>query len=274
MNLILFPTDFSGYSENAFQYILNFADRLRAKIIFQFVITPGETSVKQSATDSNAHLEALHLIHELKFRSAEFAFQNNCSIVTDHIITEGDICEEILKAAMTVKPLVIALSTELGTPDNRQHTGNVTSSLLRRSKHPVLVIPEDARYNKINHIALATDLTDKDEALIYKLMITAALFDAKLHVFNIASKKETGIVHVVEYLKMVFKYPLQVEKLSFETIQVKSIATGIDRYIREHTVDLLCMEHHHSFLSELFDIKKSDRKLFHHQVPTLIYYEQ
>jgi hypothetical protein len=79
-------------------------------------------------------------------------------------------------------------------------------------------------------------------------------------------------MQVVEYLKLVFKYPLQIDKLSIETLQSKSVATGVDRYVKLHAIDLLCMEHHKSFFPEVFDIKLDERKKFHEMIPTLVYY--
>ncbi|MBC8047356.1 MAG: universal stress protein [Fimbriimonadaceae bacterium] len=278
MSVILFPTDFSGYSENAFQYILHFADRLRAKIIFQYVMPVSEktsSKVKKStAEEDDRYKNALQQIHELKFRAADFAFRQDCEIVTDHIICEGDAADEILKAAKEIKPLMIAISTNGYNAKSTMHVGNTTATVLKKSKFPMLVIPEHAFYKKVNNIALVTDLDERDESLIYKLMITAALFKAKVHVFHLDQKKTKGAQQVVEYLSLVFKYPLQIHKLSFQPVQSKAIASGIDKYIKQHTVDLLCMEHHKYFFPELFEVKHADRKNFQNNIPTLVYYDE
>ncbi|MFN0274971.1 MAG: universal stress protein [Chitinophagales bacterium] len=276
MSTILFPTDFSGYSENAFQYILHFADKLRAKIVFLHVIQKDSEkkspTKKTSTSRSDMHKKTVQLMHELKFRSAEFAFKQDCEIVTEHLITEGNVVDEILKAADKLNPLMIALSTNSYNTRTSMHVGNTTATVVKRSKFPVLVIPEHAFYKQVNNIALATELDEKDEQLIYKLLITAALFKARLHVFHVEEKKSKGAMQVVDYLKLVFKYPLQIEKLSIETLQSKAVATGIERYVKQHAIDLLCMENHKAFFPEIIDIKADERKKFHELIPTLVYY--
>lgn len=277
MNTILFPTDFSGYSENAFQYILHFADKLRAKIIFLHVLpqhTDNKISPKKiSSTDqSEDYRKAVRHMHDLKFRSADFAFKQDCEIVTEHIITEGVAADEILKAAAKTQPIMIALSNNSYNTRTGMFVGNTTAVIVKKSKYPVLIIPGQADYKQLQNIALATELDENDEQLIYKLLITAALFKAKLHVFHVEEKKSKGALQVVDYLKLVFKYPLQIEKLHIETLQSKTVVTGIERYVKQHAIDLLCMEHHKTFIPDVLDVKLTDAKKFHEHIPTLVYY--
>jgi len=269
MSIILFPTDLTGYAENAYQYILHLADKLRAKIVFLYV--EGQVNKSEAGKLEKGGDSVHKLMHELKFRAADFAYKHDCEIVTEHMITKGDAADEILKAANKLSPMMIALSTKGYNHRTTKHIGNTTATVLRESKFPVLVIPEQAMYKSVQNIALATALDEKDESLIYKLMITAAVFNAKVHVFHVEARKTKGAEQVADYLKLVFKYPLQVDKLEISTLQSKSVVAGIERYIKQHTVDLLCIERHKAFFPELFDIKMSERKSFHETIPTLVY---
>lgn len=274
MSVILFPTDHSGYSENAFQYLLYFADRLRAKIIFLHVI---ETEDKKKLSESEKEIcykKALQQNHELTMRSAEFAFQQNCEIVTEQNIVFGNPLAEILKIAEDKKPTMIAMSTHAYGHNVFQHTGETVSKLLEHVHCPVLVIPEQAFYKKINNIALATSPTEQDETLIYKIMITAALFKAKVHIFHIENPKTKGENQVIEYFKMVFKYPVQSENLIFHKLSSSKIANSIQKYVEMESIQLICLEHYQTFFPELMQIKIADRSAFHKEIPTLVFTDQ
>ena len=111
----MLPT-FSEASEHAFRQVLPVADQLRAKIYFVHVEHVPATDIQASGgmleqVMQHRRQAAMEGLNKMKWETAEFAFNNNTHIESDHILTTGMIVEEIIHAADSIQPQFVVLGT-------------------------------------------------------------------------------------------------------------------------------------------------------------------
>ena len=90
------------------------ADQLRAKIYFVHVEHVPATDIQASGgmleqVMQHRRQAAMEGLNKMKWETAEFAFNNNTHIESDHILTTGMIVEEIIHAADSIQPQFVVL---------------------------------------------------------------------------------------------------------------------------------------------------------------------
>ena len=120
---ILFPTDFSSYSNQAYLHAVALAEKYRATLIVVFVAGPG-----QEADPSywRGQLEQI--------RPA------NPRIPVEHIMLDGDPATEIVRYARDTGVNLIVMGTHGRTGVERLLMGSVAEKVLRDAPCSVLVV--------------------------------------------------------------------------------------------------------------------------------------
>ena len=272
---ILFPTDFSPNAENAFLYTLHIADHLRAKLIFLAVYNTPVVDVSMGANIVPEVIQEkekllLQKMSEWRQRVAHYAYENNCEIRTDHIVSMGFVADETMHAASEVKPALIIVSAK-GKRESFLFSSH-TVAIVNRSKYPVLVIPENAVYKPIQKIAYATDLAENDMQVIKRLLDLAALFNAKLFVFNVDHLNQEKEDEILEEYRKQFANEIKYNAVSFDFIPKTKVLQGIDDYISENQIDVIAMAHHKHFFPKIFGKDLPKLMTFHTDIPLLVYY--
>lgn len=96
----------------------------------------------------------------------------------------------ILQAAEAAHYDLILMGTH-GRPGLRGlFQGALASRVIGAVKTPVFVVPARGRFNEIQHITYAVDLTDYDPSIIQQVKAIASLFDAKLTIAHVNSEEE------------------------------------------------------------------------------------
>ncbi|MCE9565885.1 MAG: universal stress protein [Planctomycetes bacterium] len=120
---ILYPTDFSSYSNQAYFHALNLAETYGAKLTVVYVHTPGGTVDK-------AHWRG----------QLEQVRPANPKIPVSHVMLEGDPATEIVRYAADAGIDVIVIGTHGRTGLDRLVMGSVAEKVMREAPCSVLVV--------------------------------------------------------------------------------------------------------------------------------------
>jgi nucleotide-binding universal stress UspA family protein len=120
---ILYPTDFSSYSNQAYLHAVALADTHRAALSVLYVATPGQEGEREYW---RGQLEQI--------RPA------NPSIPFSHILLEGDPAAEIVRYASEAGLDLIVMGTHGRTGTDRLLMGSVAEKVLRDAPCSVLVV--------------------------------------------------------------------------------------------------------------------------------------
>lgn len=120
---ILYPTDFSSYSNQAYFHAVGLAETYGAKLTVVYVHTPGSPGEK-------AHWQ----------EQLEQVRPANPKIPVSHVLLEGDPASEIARYAADAGIDVIVIGTHGRTGVDRLVMGSVAEKVMREAPCSVLVV--------------------------------------------------------------------------------------------------------------------------------------
>jgi nucleotide-binding universal stress UspA family protein len=134
---ILYPTDFSACSEDAFRFATSLARDNQARLVILHVatppplVTPGELQkILEPATGYR---------HELKELLGK-VYAADPGITAEHRLTDGDPATEILSVAKDLPCDLIVMGTHGRTGLGRLLLGSVAEQVLRAAPCPVVTV--------------------------------------------------------------------------------------------------------------------------------------
>ncbi len=140
---ILYPTDFSSYSNQAYFHALGLAEQYRASLTILYVYQPGSEGADGSGGDRRYWKNQLEQVRPA-----------NPGIAVSHVFLEGDPASEIVRYAADAAVDVIVLGTHGRTGVERLLMGSVAEKVMRDAPCSVLVVklPKGARPPERPHV--------------------------------------------------------------------------------------------------------------------------
>lgn len=272
MKKILFPTDFSDASKNAFIYALKLADAIGAEIITLHVYE----------LDSPPYLDVsayLHEIYELEELSTfenykgevpllrDIAEKNNLGhIKMSNVLTQGGLVDGVLAVTKKENIEFIVMGTKGVTHLKEIFLGTVTTKLMNSTKAIILAIPEKCQYVPIERILFTTQYKLEDIEALKKVSEFANVFHSHIDCLNV---KPPHTVYKDDFI-VDFKNIFKGQDVTFHSIVSQDIEGAILDFIDFNKVNMIAMHiHHKSFFERLFQISLSKRLAFHIKIPIL-----
>lgn len=133
---IVYPTDFSSYSNQAYFHALGMAEAYGASLTIVYVFNPGGEGEDGAGPDRRYWRNQLEQIRP-----------SNPNIRVNHVFLEGDPAAEIVRFASDSGADAIVLGTHGRTGVDRQVLGSVAEKVMREATCSVLVVklPRGAR---------------------------------------------------------------------------------------------------------------------------------
>ncbi len=269
MKKILFPTDFSPAAANAFDYAVNLAKALDAKIDLMSVYHLPLNDAGRVPPD---YIERML---EEKRKSVEQRLQSLIQGKAARLIGSARahyglfIYQEIIDAARQKGSGLIVMGAKGERAAVEKLMGSVTTHTMMHAPCPVLAIPETAAYKPISHIAYATDFEHSDQEAVGKLMELAGSLGAAIHFVHVDVRAEAG--RMEDYV-MVENYPLPFT--DFSVVGSKSVIEGLEAFMQEKHIDMLALFIPNRRLWErLFHSSFSKRMAFYSKAPLLVFRE-
>ncbi len=191
----------------------------------------------------------------------------------DHLIRMGG-------AASLIKDVAVDINTDLIILGIESHRGKVkeliigttSTYLFKQSPVPVLVIPEDHKFKKIENIGFACDFDDDDlerSPALDKVKEFCILFGAKLEILNVAEPFEE--VSAEKENKMNF-VEQKFSSIDHKTAVIRdtNVKKGVLELIKQYNMDLLIITpKKHNFFQRMFSESDTKKLTFHSPIPVL-----
>jgi len=273
MKKILYPTDFSETSLNAFVYALHFAKKLNAEIITLHVYD----IPLQLAVNYSEFLLTTYGISEWtdfeNFKSqvpklTEIAEKHQLQKVRIcHMLERGDTVHEILKAAKKEKVDLIVMGTKGATGLRETFLGTIAEKIINQAHTLVLAIPEGCSYEPIQKVLFLTLLERLEKKPLQKVKELADLFKASIDVLQIKTHHDNEEEEVLlKKWQNHFKDP----DIKFMILPSNAFEETVLDYIDLIKIDLVTMSvHHKNFLKRLFLFSLSRQMVYHSTIPLL-----
>lgn len=269
MKKILFPTDFSETAAYAFQYALQLAELLEARIDLMTVYHLPINDAGRVPPDSIERMlqeKKASALAKIKEFSAGAPADRIGRVRADYGLF---IAQEITDAARRESYDLIVMGTKGQHNPLEKILGSVTTQTVMNASCPVFAIPQGASFNGIDHIAYATDFRPTDEHAVERLMELAGELGANVHFVHIDTKAKIGVMEDAIELE---NYPFNFTE--FTIINKASVTEGLDQYVREKHIDLLALFIPRRRLWErLFHTSFTKKMTFHTKLPLLVFRE-
>ena len=275
MTKILFPTDFSAIASNAYNYTLELAEKINAKVItlhvYEKPYIPGIEKVPMTAQEiyESIKMETFEdykkSVEELRKNAEEAGFSN---VNMEHMLKEGSTVSTICRIAKEEDVDFIVMGTKGATGLREIFLGSVTAEVMENAPCPVLGVPEEAELDDaIDNIAVTTDHAEKDYLLFDAILKLAEIFKAKLYCLHV----DTGNTEsITGKMKAIAEKYADNENFSTVNIQNSDVEKGLVLYAEENHIDLIAMRtEKRNFFQELFHYSIAKRMSYHTKIPIL-----
>ena len=270
MKTILVPTDYSEVADNALNYAVELAKFSKAKIIlmhaYQVPVPTGDVPVMLV---SPAELEDINQ-KRIKKLESKVTKQVSGKTKVESIIRSGFTVEEIT-GVVKEKNVDLVVMGITGTGEvSEKLMGSHTTSLIKQTKTPVLVIPKDTRYKEIKKIVLSCNYNEPvNTAAIKKIKEFAKLFNAKVLVLDVEKPAVVPMYENTAAGGVLEKSLKGVETVMFYGSS-DNLTDELNSFADAHNCDWIAMiPHKHNILSRLFHESNTKRMAFHTHVPLL-----
>ena len=276
MKRILFPTDFSEASKNAFVYALKLADAIKAEVITLHAYELPQLNVGRLPNTIKEVYDNIELENFDDFKGQIPVLRDIAEkyhlghVKLTNILKHGDIIWTIKNVVKEEHIDYVVMGTKGATGLKETFLGSNTGSVITEVDTVVIGVPEQSEFVGINNIVFTTRFREKDLKAIRKLLPLAELFGAKIHCLYIKTKKSDVNPVVIED----WKFLLKDENVIFHTVESEHVKDSILNFIDSYNVDMLAMlNYKRGFFEELFKQSLTQKLSYHVQIPILALHE-
>lgn len=287
---ILVPVDFSDYSKNAAYFALKLAyvygaevkllNVFNSPVVDMIPFTDAasiqvDIDISYQILQKNAKEQLLKLFHEMRKYADKHGMD---SIKIGYSLREGFASYGIIDMCRRYNPGLIVMGTKSEGFRSTELVGSVAAEVVRDTKIPLLVIPENANLkelSEVKNVLYATRFDDSDFTAIRKLISIVSGFNVNLVCANVSDDPENSITQAkMSSLKDYIKKVVKKTKVEFEIIKGKNTAEAFKGYIAGKNIDLLALTmHKRGLLESIFNPSLTRKLLSDADIPLLIFPE-
>lgn len=267
MKTILVPTDFSEIADNAALYAASLARLTKAKIIlfhsFHIPIPVNDVPIIVVS------VEELEKVNKEQLENVKKTISSD-ELLIECVTKIGFAVDEVLNYSRQNNIDLIVMGITGGTLINEYLIGSSTTDVIRKTKTPVLVIPEKCKFKKMSKIVLASDYSDiTDKSVLAPLHEFIDLFKAKLLVVNVMAVEEVPTVEKAVSGVQLEHYLEGVEHdLYFSSNN--DVVQGLNEFVDEEKADMIAMiPRKHNVFQRIFNEGNTKKMTFHTHIPLL-----
>lgn len=266
MKKLLFPTDFSDNAANALNYaieIINCLETAYLTIIHTFTIPSnvGTIVALEGHFLASAESEMNRVLNRIQPLLAE-------GIVVETMIKQTDAVSTIANLANEYD--LVIMGTQGASGLKEIFLGSITNEVIKRTKTPVLVIPETYQFKAINNIVFSVDngaINDTKGISIIQQLLDK--FNADLMLFHTEEQAaDKGFDKSVTKLFDKAGYAIDFNFAG------NSINESIEDMIVDYDIDLLCVvKRKRGFLATFFHQSITSKEVFYTKIPMLVLHD-
>jgi len=243
MKRILFPTDFSETATNAFVHALEFAKIVQGELIllhtFELPVFDNQFFPENyMVIYESLELSQFDMFKEEIPKLRSIAEERGLSkIKMTHRLMDGGLLYNIEKSIKDDKIDYVIMGTEGATGWSAIFSGTNTGNVLTDIDVPLLSIPSEAIYNKIQNIGFTTRFRPKDKKALKEVLEITKLADAKLKCLYVKTSKSDVTKETIKKWEEEFVN----EPVEFFVITSDEVKDTILDFILYKEIDVLTM---------------------------------
>lgn len=276
MKKILFPTDFSQVANNAFVHALEFAKIVQGELILLHTFDLPVYDNQFFPENYNVIFDSLQLSQFEMFKDeipklrAIAEERNLDKIKISHRLMDGNLIYNIKKSIKEDHIDFVIMGTSGATGWEAFFMGTNTGSVISAVEVPVLSVPIEAKFKKIETIGFTTRYRAKDKKALRDVLIIAKKTNARVKCIYVkTSESDVSESRIERWEKEFEDQPIQFSVISSEDVK----ATILD-FIQFKEIDVLAMlTYKRNFFVELFKPSLTEKFSNSASIPILAMHE-
>ena len=278
MKKILVPIDFSNCSKNALIYAKQLANEIGTNLMIINVLYFDTSQMENPISATVMVEEQISLARRRLTKFVQEAIESisSTSDETQSIEmkievgrVETAICDEADKNK--VDYIIMGTQGENSTLD--KYLGSVASNVLKNASCPVMVIPENSKFEKNAAIGYATNFLDADPFEIWKTMKLFQPFQSKMKCVHFSEKNEFDQDRISE-LASYFSETAPEFKIEFYNRPSKDKVKDMNAFIEEQNIGILVMYRpKRTFFESIFHKSYTQSMAQQIKIPLLVFKE-
>jgi nucleotide-binding universal stress UspA family protein len=276
MKKILVPIDFSETSDNAFIHALEMANVLNGELILLHTF---DLPIVDNQFFPENYIDLYNTVELSEFEHFKdkipalrtIAEQRNLGkIKLSHMLLEGDLIYNIKNAVKKESIDFVVMGTNGATGWKEFFIGTNTGSVITDIAVPVLSVPVEAKYQKIDNICFTTRFRDKDKDALRIVLNIAKKVNAHVKCLYV----KTYYSDVTEMTYTEWKEIFTNEPVQFFVIPSENVKQTIQDFIIEQGIDVLSMlTYKRGFFEDLFSQSLTQKLSYKLTTPILAFHE-
>ena len=276
MKKILFPTDFSETATNAFVHALELAKIVKGELI---LLHSFELHLVDNVFYPENYKETFDTLELSKFEQFKDELpklraiadeQNLSHINMTHCLMHGNLLHNIEESIETDKIDFVVMGTSGATGWKEMFVGTNTGEVITAVNVPILSVPVDAKFEKIETIGFTTRFREKDKSALKQVISIAKKTNAKVKCLYVKTKETDNTEATFADWKNHFKN----DPVSFFILPSEDVKETILDFIRFQGIDVLAMiTYKRNFFEALFNSSLSQKMSYNCNIPILVLHE-
>jgi len=269
-NKILIPTDFSENSKNAARYVLKMyhEDTDVEFVLLNSYCVPqgGSNTMLVSITDILKHDSNSGLKKMMKDMQEDINGKNVRTLSKHGSL--NSVIEDLLEHEEFG---LIVMGTRGAGGLKKVLLGSNTSEVVSNINRPILIVPDDAKYQTPDNMLFTTDFkpTKRDDQ-IETLLDFAKHLNSKIFILNINVGKKRLDIEKAKIESGLDKLFIDISHSYYER-EGKDIVSGIDSFVNENNIKIIAMiVRKLSFFANLFHKSLTKEMAMHTRIPMLV----
>lgn len=276
MKKILFPTDFSEVATNAFVHALEFAKIVQGELILLHTFELPIYDNQFFPENYNVIFDSLQLSQFDMFKDEipklhSIAEERNLDhIKMSHRLMDGSLLFNIKKAIKEEKIDFIVMGTAGATGWEAFFLGTNTGNVLTAVDVPVLSVPLEAKFKKIETIGFTTRYRTKDKKALKDVLQIAKKMNAKVRCLYVKTNNSDVSEATIKHWEEEF----EAEPVVFSIIPSDDVPDTILDFVLFKDIDVLAMlTYKRNFFVELFKPSLTQKFSNRLDIPVLAMHE-
>jgi nucleotide-binding universal stress UspA family protein len=280
MKTILLPTDFSDNSWNAIEYALNFFKDSTCSFYLLHI-----NRVSNVVTNDYPYIPSQDVIVDIYLKPAKTQLKALLKKITEnfpknknhkfHTITESNFFIESIRNNVEEKKVdVIVMGTKGASGLSKFIVGSNTGDVITKVKCTTLVVPENAKFKKLEEVAFPTDFSLSNNLQV--LQPIAEILEetnSSLRVLNISKKNSVLNTDQLKSKELLEDYFYNY-KHSFHFLTNKKVEDAVQCFVESRNIDLIAMVAKNlNYFQQILFHTKVEEISYHTDVPFLVLHE-
>ncbi len=275
MKKFLVPTDFSDTAKNAARYAVEMAanDPNAMIILYNLYdkIAAGSDGSLLTETDDDRKTILNQALAQLEIELHEIA-----SVKIDYVAEEGNSLIESIERYVRHNGIDIVIMGITGATRLEQiFMGSNALNMAREGVCPVIIVPPNARFNKIKNVMLASEFKNvRTTTPVAQIKMVLDVFKPNLHIVNVDSEHYVELTEEYKKERAWLENRFEEYQPQFYFIRMFDFLDAISSFVADHQIDLIVtMPKKQSLLKALYKTSHTKKLAYHSHVPVVAIHE-